>query len=108
MQRKCFGDMPCLVARSLEMVGEAWSILILRDAYLGKTRFDAFEKSLGIGTNTLTRRLNRLVQHGLLERRQYSDRPVRHEYLLTAAGRDFEPILQAFLAWGGKHAAPSN
>jgi DNA-binding HxlR family transcriptional regulator len=104
MKRKCFNEMACPIARSLEKVGEWWSILILRDAALGKTRFDEFQKSLGIGSNTLTRRLNWLVAQGLLERRGCGDRPSRHEYVLTASGREFQPVLQAFLAWGRKHA----
>jgi DNA-binding HxlR family transcriptional regulator len=107
MHRKCFKAMPCPIARSLEMVGEWWSILILRDAYRGMTRFDEFQKNLDTSTNTLTRRLNSLVEQGLLERRPYCEKPVRHEYVLTAAGRDFEPVLQAFTAWGSMHATPA-
>ena len=106
MRRKSFGDMQCPIARSLERVGEWWSILILRDASLGLTRFDQFQKSLGIAPNMLTRRLNTLVEAGLLERRRYSDRPPRDEYVLTQAGRDFRPVLWALLAWGNKHFAP--
>lgn len=106
MQRKSFGDMPCPIARSLERVGEWWSILILRDAYLGLTQFDQFQKSLGIAPNMLTRRLNALVENGLLERRLYQDHPPRHEYVLTARGRDFRPVLWALLAWGNRHFAP--
>jgi DNA-binding HxlR family transcriptional regulator len=106
MKRKTFKTMSCPIARSLEKVGEWWSILILRDAWRGKTRFDEFQEDLGIGSNTLTRRLNWLVAQGLLERRRYSDRPVRHEYVLTASGRDFQPVLQAFIAWGNQHALP--
>jgi DNA-binding HxlR family transcriptional regulator len=106
MQRKSFGDMPCPIARSLERVGEWWSILILRDAFHGLTRFDQFQKSLGIAPNMLTRRLNGLVEAGLLERHRYSERPPRYEYLLTERGRDFRPVLWALLAWGNKHFAP--
>ncbi len=106
MQRKSFGDMPCPIARSLERVGEWWSILILRDAFHGLTRFDQFQKSLEIAPNMLTRRLGALVEAGLLERRRYSERPPRDEYLLTARGRDFRPVLWALLAWGNKHFAP--
>ena len=98
MQRKTFVNMQCPIARSLERVGEWWSILILRDAFHGLTRFDAFQKSLGIAPNMLTRRLNTLVEAGLFERRRYSDRPPRDEYVLTDAGRDFRPVLQAMLA----------
>src|SRR5882672_5043456 len=106
MKRKSFGDMQCPIARSLERVGEWWSILILRDALHGLTRFDEFQKSLDIAPNMLTRRLNGLVESGLLERRRYSERPPRDEYVLTARGRDFRPVLLALLAWGNKHFAP--
>jgi DNA-binding HxlR family transcriptional regulator len=106
MQRKSFGDMQCPIARSLERVGEWWSILILRDAFQGLTRFDEFQKSLDIAPNMLTRRLNALVESGLLERRRYSERPPRDEYVLTERGRDFRPVLWALLAWGNKHFAP--
>jgi DNA-binding HxlR family transcriptional regulator len=106
MQRKSFGKMSCPIARSLERVGEWWSILILRDALHGITRFDGFQQSLGIAPNMLTRRLNALVEAGLLERRRYSERPPRDEYLLTERGRDFRPVLVSLLAWGNKHFAP--
>jgi DNA-binding HxlR family transcriptional regulator len=106
MQRKSFEDMACPIARSLERVGEWWSILILRDAFHGLTRFDQFQKSLDIAPNMLTRRLNGLVESGLLERRRYSERPPRDEYVLTPMGRDFRPVLWALLTWGNKHFAP--
>jgi DNA-binding HxlR family transcriptional regulator len=106
MQRKSFSRMPCPIARSLERVGEWWSMLILRDALLGLTRFDQFQKSLGIAPNMLARRLNVLVEAGLLERRRYRERPPRDEYVPTACARDFRPILIALLAWGNKHFAP--
>ncbi len=106
MQRKHLDTMPCPIARSLEHVGEWWSILILRDALHGLRRFDEFQKSLGIAPNMLTRRLNGLVASGLLERRRYSEHPPRHEYVPTARGRDFRPVLVALLAWGNKHFAP--
>ncbi len=106
MQRKSFGRMVCPIARSLERVGEWWSILILRDALHGLTRFDEFQKSLGIAPNMLARRLNALVEAGLLQRSRYSDRPPRYEYVLTARGRDFRPIIVALLAWGNRHFAP--
>ena len=91
MQRKSFGNMPCPIARSLERVGDWWSILILRDAFQGVTRFDQFQKSLEIAPNILSRRLSSLVEGGLLERRRYRAHPPRHEYLLTERGRDFRP-----------------
>jgi DNA-binding HxlR family transcriptional regulator len=106
MQRKSFGSMSCPIARSLERVGEWWSILILRDAFRGLTRFDQFQKSLDIAPNMLTRRLNALVESGLLERRRYSEHPPRDEYILTERGRDFRPVLWALLAWGNRHFAP--
>ncbi len=94
--------MKCPIARSLERVGEWWSILILRDALRGVTRFDAFEASLKIAPNMLTRRLHALVEDGLLERRIYRTRPQRHEYVLTARGRDFLPVLLALAAFGNR------
>ena len=106
MQRKSFGKMACPIARSLERIGEWWSILILRDALHGFTRFDEFQKSLGIAPNMLTRRLGALVDAGLLERRRYSERPPRYEYILTDRGRDFRPVIVAMFAWGNKHFAP--
>jgi DNA-binding HxlR family transcriptional regulator len=106
MQHKSFGRMSCPIARSLERVGEWWSMLILRDALHGMARFDQFQKSLDIAPNMLTRRLAALVEAGLLERRRYSEHPPRYEYLLTARGRDFHPVLVAMLAWGNRHFAP--
>lgn len=106
MQRKSFRKMACPIARTLERVGEWWSILILRDALHGFTRFDQFQKSLDIAPNMLTRRLAALVAAGLLERRRYSDHPPRHEYVLTECGRDFRPVILAMYAWGNRHFAP--
>ena len=104
MRRKSFRRMACPIARSLERVGEWWSMLILRDALLGLTRFDQFQKSLEIAPNMLTRRLNALVDAGLLERRRYRERPPRDEYVLTQAGRDFRPVLAALFKWGKRYA----
>ena len=106
MKRTSFGAMSCPIARGLERVGEWWSILILRDAFAGMTRFDEFQRNLGIAPNMLTRRLNALVEAGLLERHRYSEHPPRDEYRLTARGRDFRPVLLAMLAWGNRHFAP--
>ncbi len=106
MQRKSFGHMQCPIARGLEHVGQWWSILILRDALRGMTRFDAFQKRLGIAPNMLTRRLNAMVDSGLLERRRYSEHPPRYEYVPTSRGRDFWPVLVTLLDWGNKHFAP--
>src|SRR5947207_5227702 len=106
MQRKSFGNMQCPVARSLERVGEWWSILILRDALGGMTRFDEFQKSLNIAPNMLTRRLTALVDAGMLERRLYCERPPRHEYVPTERGRDFRTVLILLQACGNRHFAP--
>jgi DNA-binding HxlR family transcriptional regulator len=94
---------PCPIARSLAVVGDAWSMLILRDAHAGLTRFDQFRKSLGIAPTMLTRRLAALTEDGLLEKRRYSEHPPREEYLLTAAGRDFLPVLFMLGAWGRQY-----
>src|SRR5262247_3959725 len=106
MERKSLARMPCPIARSLERVGEWWSMLIMRDALHGLRRFDEVQRNLGIAPNMLTRRLDALVEAGLLARRRYSDRPPRHEYVPTERGRDFRPVLLALLAWGNRHFAP--
>jgi DNA-binding HxlR family transcriptional regulator len=106
MKRKSLAGMQCPIARSLERVGDWWSILILRDAIHGFTRFDQFQESLGIAPNMLTRRLNQLVSTGLLGRRLYNEHPARHEYVLTECGRDFRPVILSLLAWGNRHFAP--
>lgn len=103
MSDKNISDNPCPIARSVDFLGDAWSMLILRDAFAGLTRFDQFRKSLGIAPTILTRRLATLTEEGLLEKRLYSERPPREEYLLTAAGRDFLPVLFMFGEWGRKH-----
>jgi DNA-binding HxlR family transcriptional regulator len=106
MQHKSFRNMPCPIARSLERVGEWWSMLIMRDALHGMARFDEFQESLGIAPNMLARRLKALVAAGFLERRCYSERPPRYEYVPTARGRDFGAVLIALLAFGNRHFAP--
>ncbi|MBP6071005.1 MAG: helix-turn-helix transcriptional regulator [Aeromonas sp.] len=101
-------DTPCPIARSMAIAGDAWSILILRDAHAGLTRFDQFRKSLGIAPTMLTRRLATLTEEGLLEKRLYSEHPPREEYLLTAAGRDFLPILFMIGEWGRQYRGDDN
>lgn len=98
--------MQCPIARSLERVGEWWSILLLRDAFHGLTRFDQFQKSLEIAPNILARRLAALVDGGLLERRRYSEHPPRYEYLPTERAQEFRPVLYLLNSWGNKHFAP--
>ncbi len=99
---KDFAALDCSVARTLEVIGERWSLLILRDAFYGVRRFDDFRRDLGIARNVLTDRLNKLVDQGVLERRQYEERPPRFEYRLTEKGRDLLPVLLAMMAWGDK------
>lgn len=93
----------CPIANSLEIIGDAWSWLILRDAHDGLTRFDEFRKNLNIAPTMLTKRLNTLVEAGLLKKNRYSEHPPRDEYILTDAGKDFLPVLFALGAWGRKH-----
>jgi len=106
MQHKTFERSECPIAQGLERVGEWWSMLIMRDALQGYTRFDEFSRSLGIPPNTLTRRLGALVEAGLLERRAYCEKPLRYEYVPTEKGRDLKIVLAALVAWGNKHFAP--
>src|SRR5215475_6068272 len=93
----------CSIARALEVVGERWTLLIVRDVFLGLRRFDQLQESLGIARNVLTDRLNRLVDEEILERVPYSDRPVRHEYRLTAKGLDLNIALTALRQWGDRY-----
>jgi len=96
-------DTSCPIARTLAVLGDTWSILILRDAHAGLTRFDQFRKNLGIAPTMLTRRLAALTEEGLLEKRRYSEHPPREEYLLTYAGHDFLPVLFMIGTWGRQH-----
>ena len=100
-----YPEQVCSIARSLEVVGERWTPLILRDALLGLTRYDEFERSLGIATNTLSARLERLCDEGLLQRRTYQQRPPRYEYVLTKKGREIAPALIMLMKWGDRYYA---
>jgi DNA-binding HxlR family transcriptional regulator len=106
MQKIDFSEMDCPIARAWGRIGEWWNILILRDAFHGLTRFDQFQRSLPIAPNMLTKRLNELVAAGLLEKRLYSERPPRYEYVLTERGHDFRPVMIAMMAWGNRHFTP--
>jgi DNA-binding HxlR family transcriptional regulator len=106
MRRKSFEDMHCSVAQFLETAGEWWTMLIVRDAVLGVTRFDDFHERLGISRNVLTQRLEHLVAHGVLARKAYQDNPVRYDYRLTEKGRALWPVLTAMRQWGDDWAAP--
>ena len=100
-------DRECPLSTTVQHVGEWWTLLILHDAFDGYTRFDQFQKSLGISTSMLTSRLKALVEDGLLERRPYQENPVRHEYVLTERGRSLRPVIVALAAWGNRHLAPA-
>ena len=106
MQRTSFEDMNCSVAQCLEVVGEWWSLLIVRDAFLGVRRFDDFQARLGISRNILNQRLTKLVDEGVLDRVPYQDNPPRSEYRLTDKGRDLWHVLTAMRQWGDRWAAP--
>jgi len=103
MDKRKFSLGACPVGRGLALVGDAWSMLILRDVGFGMTRFDQFRTSLGIAPNILVRRLKALTAGGLLRKQRYSKRPPRDEYVITEAGRDFLPVLQVIGAWGRRH-----
>jgi DNA-binding HxlR family transcriptional regulator len=106
MERTSFANMRCSLARTLEKVGDWWTPLILRDLFIGVTRFDALVEDLGISRNLLTSRLKTLEAHGIISRRAYQQKPLRHEYELSEAGRDLVPILLALTAWGDRWAQP--
>jgi DNA-binding HxlR family transcriptional regulator len=106
MRRTSFEDMRCSVAQCLEVVGDWWSLLIIRDAFLGVTRFDDFQDRLGISRNVLNQRLIHLVDKGVLTRVPYQDRPPRYDYRLTEKGRDLWMVVTAMRQWGDRWAAP--
>ncbi|KHL09071.1 DNA-binding HxlR family transcriptional regulator [Mumia flava] len=106
MRRTSFEDMNCSIAQSLEIVGEWWTPLILRDALMGVRRFEQFQSRLGIARNVLATRLQTLVERGVLEEVPYSDRPVRHEYVLTEMGRELWTVMTMLLQWGDRWLAP--
>ncbi|MGE0025633.1 MAG: winged helix-turn-helix transcriptional regulator [Thermoleophilia bacterium] len=96
----------CSLARALEVLGERWTMLVLRDAFQGVTRFELFQRRLKIAPNILTKRLATLVEAGVLERRRYQERPERFEYVLTPAGKELLPALVDLMRWGDAHLAP--
>ena len=102
MKRTPFAKWPCSIARTVDLLGDWWTPLVLREAFYGTRRFDGFERTLGIGRNVLTQRLNRLVDEGALERVPYQQRPLRHEYVLTEKGCELFPILAAINRWGDR------
>ena len=96
---------PCSMARTLAVVGDRWTLMILRDAFLKVRRFDDFQKSLGLARRVLAERLALLVEEGVLEKRPYQDKPVRHEYRLTDKGLDLYPAVLALVHWGDRYYA---
>jgi DNA-binding HxlR family transcriptional regulator len=104
--RADYADQDCSIARALEVVGERWTLLILREVFLGTQRFDELQHELGIARNVLQTRLRRLVAEGVLRRVRYQERPERFEYRLTRRGTDLWPVLVALLQWGDRHVAP--
>jgi DNA-binding HxlR family transcriptional regulator len=103
MLGRTYESQTCSVARTLELVGERWTLLIIRDAFLGVRRFGDFAERLGIARNVLQDRLERLVEAGILAKVPYQERPLRHEYRLTDMGRDLWPSIVALLQFGDQH-----
>jgi DNA-binding HxlR family transcriptional regulator len=102
MKRTRFADFSCSIARTMDIVGERWAMLIMRTVFFGVTRFEDLQRDLGIARNVLAERLDSLVERGLLERRAYQERPLRHEYVLTEKGQDLLSPLLAIMAWGDR------
>ena len=103
MLKNTYEGQACSIARSLELIGERWTLLIVRDIFRGLRRFDDMQKSLGIARNVLTNRLERLIDEGILEKRQYQEHPPRYEYFLTEKGIDLWPVLVSLIKWGDKY-----
>lgn len=97
------GDEKCPVARSLSVVGDRWTLLILRECFFRVRRFEDFQVRLGITRPVLSERLHRLIEDGVLTKRPYQERPLRHEYVLTEKGKALSPVLSALLVWGNEH-----
>ncbi|MFI8418207.1 winged helix-turn-helix transcriptional regulator [Serratia sp. NPDC078593] len=106
MKKTRFDKQPCPIARSLDRIGEWWSMLIIRDAFHGLSKFDEFQQSLGLSPTILSRRLKFLVESGIFYKRSYQQQPLRYEYLLTESGEDLFPVLATLLQWGNTHLAP--
>lgn len=102
MRRTRFDNWPCSIARTVDLVGDWWTPLVMREAFYGARRFEEFQQRLGVSRNVLTQRLDRLVDEDMLERRPYQERPTRHEYRLTDKGRDFFTVLAAMIRWGDR------
>jgi DNA-binding HxlR family transcriptional regulator len=101
-----FTEQNCSIASALTIVGERWTLLVMRDVLLGRRRFADLKRSLGVAPNILSDRLGTLVDHGLLERHLYSEHPQSYEYRPTQKGRDINPVLVSLMQWGDQHATP--
>jgi DNA-binding HxlR family transcriptional regulator len=103
MLKRDYDDPVCSIAGTLGLIGERWTLLILRDVFNGKRRFSEMQRSMGVARNVLAARLDRLVDEGILERRPYGESPGRHEYFLTERGLDLWPVLVSIMQWGDRH-----
>lgn len=108
MPKQSFSDISCSIARAVEVVGQRWTPLVLRDLFAGMTRFEDIRRDLGIASNILAARLDELDRHGVVDRRLYQSAPPRYEYVLTAKGRDLYPVIATLLAWGDKWMADAD
>jgi DNA-binding HxlR family transcriptional regulator len=106
MLPRTYDDQNCSVARALEVLGDRWTLLVIRDAFLGVRRFDDFQRRLGVARNVLSDRLQRLTDEGLLERHRYQERPERFEYRLSEKGIDLWPAIVTLMKWGDRYYAP--
>ena len=106
MLPRTYDEQTCSVARALEVLGDRWTLLVIRDAFLGVHRFDDFQRDLGVARNVLSDRLARLVDDGLLERHRYQERPARFEYRLTEKGVALWPAIVTLMRWGDRYYAP--
>ena len=102
------GEVPCSVARTLSVIGDRWTLLVLRDAFLRTRRFEDFQRQLGVTRHLLADRLRKLVAAGILEKVRYQEKPARYEYRLTEKGRDLHPVILALLGWGDRWMADEN
>lgn len=105
MRWRDVGALDCSIARTLAVIGDRWTLLILRDAFLGARRFEALQASLGVSRHRLADRLARLVEHGVLRRERYQDHPPRWEYRLTERGHDLYAVVVSIAGWGDRHLA---
>jgi DNA-binding HxlR family transcriptional regulator len=106
MPIQAFEEQNCAIARTLAILGERWTVLVLREVFLEHHRFDEIQDRLGVASNVLSERLSTLTDEGILERRPYGDHPNRFEYQLTEKGRDLQPVLLAMMKWGNHYKSP--